>query len=178
MDKRKEANQRVKGAITDALFSLMQEQPLDRITITDVIRRAGVARISFYRNYTSKEDVLVTLVRDVLDEYRTEADYDLADYTSRANVVHAFRCFQQYKSYALNLYHSGFCAMLLEELNRFHVEIAGNMPARSPKRYQLYAFIGALLNTAIVWLEEEAPAPVETVAEVLLSDWRDSGPQA
>ena len=172
MDNRKEANLRVKSAITDALFSLMQERALDRITITDVIRRAGVARVSFYRNYTSKEDVLVTLVRDVLEAYRCEADYDLADYTSWANVVHAFRCFEQYKSYALNLYQSGFGTMLLEELNRFHVEIAGNMPARSPQRYQLYAFIGALFNTAIVWLQEDAPDPVETVTAVLLNDWK------
>ena len=172
MDKRKAASLRVKSAITDALFALMQERPLDRITITDVIRRAEVARVSFYRNYASKEDVLVTLVRDVLETYRAEADYDLTDYTSRRNVVRAFRYFERYRDYALNLYHSGFGAMLLEELNRFHVEIAGVMPAASPKRYQLYAFIGALLNTAIVWLQEDAPAPVETVAEELLCDWR------
>ena len=171
MDKRKEANLRVKGAITDALFALLQEQPLDRITITDLIRRAGVARVSFYRNYASKEDVLVTLVRDVLDEYRRSADYDLSDYTSRVNVVRAFNCFLRYRSYAINLYHSGFGAMLLEELNRFHVEIAGSMPASSPRRYRLYAFIGALFNTAIVWLQEDAPCSVETIADVFLEDW-------
>ena len=171
MDKRKAANLRVKGAITDALFGLMQERPLDRITITDVIHRADVARVSFYRNYSSKEDVLVTLVRDVLDEYRRSATYDLSDYTSRTNVRRAFEYFARYRRYALNLYHSGFGTMLLEELNRFHVEIAGNMPATSPQRYLLYAFIGALFNTAIVWLEEPSPCDVHTVTEVLLNGW-------
>ena len=50
MDKRKEANQRVKKSITDALFSLMQEKKLSDIRITELIERAGVARASFYRN--------------------------------------------------------------------------------------------------------------------------------
>ena len=174
MNKRKEAHLRVKSAITDALFSLMREQSLDRIAISDIIRRAEVARVSFYRNYASKEDVLVTLVRDVLDEYRQSADYNLADYTSRANVTRAFRYFRRYRDYALNLYHSGFGPMLLEELNRFHAEIAGSMPAASPERYLLYAFIGALFNTAIVWLEEEAPCDVDTISDVLLDGWKQA----
>lgn len=172
MDKRREANLRVKSAITDALFAMMEEFPLDRITISDVIRRAGVARVSFYRNYTSKEDVLVRLVRDVLDEYRRSATYDLHDYLSRENITRAFRYFQHYRSYALNLYHSGFGTMLLEELSRFHLEIAGGAPAASPEHYLQYAFIGALFNTAIVWLEEETPSDVETVAEALLKELR------
>ena len=68
MDKREEANLRVKQNITAALFSLIQENSLTEIHVTEIIQKAGVARASFYRNYCSKEDVLVTLIRDVLEE--------------------------------------------------------------------------------------------------------------
>ena len=66
MDKRKEANIRVKSNITKALFRLMHEKSFSDISITELIRDAGVARVSFYRNYDSKEDVLVTLIEDIL----------------------------------------------------------------------------------------------------------------
>lgn len=54
MDKRKEANIRVKSSIVDALFMLMKRKPISEITVTEIIKKAGVARVSFYRNYTSK----------------------------------------------------------------------------------------------------------------------------
>ena len=168
MDKRKEANLKVRRAITDALFSLMKESELSRISIAEIIRKASVARVSFYRNYDSKEDVLTGFVRDILDEFRDTADYPLSDYMSLCHIDRSLQYFDWYRNYVLNLHHSGYCSMLLDELNQFHAMIAGDMAASSDKRYQIYIFIGALYNTAIIWLSEEHPKPREVVAQVLL----------
>lgn len=168
MDKRKEANARVKMAITNALFDLLTKKPIAEVTITEIIQKADVARASFYRNYQSKEDVMVTLVRDILERYRKTADYDLSVYYSYQNVSRAFFYFREYKQYVLNIYDSGFGTMLLEELNQFHESIAGTMPARSLEKYDLYLFIGALYNTAIIWLKEERPASIEDISNILL----------
>ena len=70
MDKRKEANIRVKTNITEALFALMHEKSFSDITVTELIRKAGVARASYYRNYDSMEDVLITLVEYVLNSFQ------------------------------------------------------------------------------------------------------------
>ncbi|MBQ7432820.1 MAG: TetR/AcrR family transcriptional regulator [Lachnospiraceae bacterium] len=177
MDKRKEANLRVKKTITDSLFELMQHNTLDTITITDIIQKAHVARVSFYRNYTSKEDVLVTLVRDILDDYRDTADYDLSAYTSRENMERTFQYFYKYRSYVCNLYRSGYGTMLLEELNQFHESIAGEMPANSAEKYLLYLYMGAIYNTAIVWISEEHPAPLEDMIDTIYHRlaWLESG---
>ena len=80
MDKRKEANIRVKSNITKALFRLMHEKSFSDISITELIRDAGVARVSFYRNYDSKEDVLVTLIEDILEQFRDTIDSNDTDY--------------------------------------------------------------------------------------------------
>ena len=168
MDKRKEANKRVKTSITNALFSLMHIKSLSNITITEIIKKANVARVSFYRNYTSKEDVLVTLVKDVLDDFRNTADYDLSLYYKKKHVIRCFEYFKRYKQYILDLYNSGFGSMFLEELNVFHESIAGTMPAGSPKRYEIYIYIGALYNTGITWLMEDQPASIEEVADIMI----------
>ncbi len=38
-------------AIYDAFFLLLKEKDLDKITVTDVIKRAGVVRTTFYNHY-------------------------------------------------------------------------------------------------------------------------------
>lgn len=120
MDKRKAENLRVKQSITNALFALMREKSLSDVQITELVGRAGVARASFYRNYDSKEDVLITLVRDVLERFRGEIS--------------------------------------------FHESIEGTMASSSIQRYQLYAYIGALLNTGQVWLSGDARTSPEDMA--------------
>lgn len=45
-------------SIETALLQLMQEHNLKEISVTQIVKRAGVSRGAFYRNYDTKEDVL------------------------------------------------------------------------------------------------------------------------
>lgn len=45
-------------AVENALLELMQEKPLDTISISELSERADINRKTFYNNYTSIEDVL------------------------------------------------------------------------------------------------------------------------
>ena len=53
-----ESNRFTKECICTALILLMNEQDFEKITISSIIKRAGVSRGAFYRNYSSKEDIL------------------------------------------------------------------------------------------------------------------------
>ncbi len=44
--------------ITDALFELLKTKELAQITITELIKKAGVCRASFYRHFYLTEDVV------------------------------------------------------------------------------------------------------------------------
>ena len=99
MDKRKERNRIVRTAITDAVFELMKQKQLDDITVTEIIQKAQVARISFYRNYESKEAVLAGLVEDALEDFKATADYDLSDCYSVRHISRSLEYFIKYKDY-------------------------------------------------------------------------------
>lgn len=64
----------------------------------------------------------------------------------------------------LDLYHFGYGSILLEKLNQFHEEVAGNMPNRSIERYELYMYMGALFNTAIKWIQNGTGESEEDIA--------------
>jgi AcrR family transcriptional regulator len=49
----------IRECITEALLRLMKKKPFTQITVSEITLLAGVARVSFYRNYESKEDILV-----------------------------------------------------------------------------------------------------------------------
>lgn len=169
MDKRKEANLRVKERITNTLFALMREKSLGDVTITELVEGAGVARASFYRNYTSKEDVLITLIRDILEQFRAECDLTQGSFYTEQNARLSFQYFKKYQKYVLDLYRSGFASALLEELNHFHESIEGTMPSSAIERYQMYLYIGALFNTAVVWLSEDGKTDPEEIAQFFFS---------
>jgi len=57
---------RSKEAIHEALISLMLEKNYNKITITDITTRAGLARPTFYLHYKTKEEVLSEIYTDTL----------------------------------------------------------------------------------------------------------------
>lgn len=53
--------------ITDALFDLLKVKELNKISILELIKKAGVCRSSFYRNYFYLEDVIRIYLDDVFE---------------------------------------------------------------------------------------------------------------
>ncbi len=45
--------------IYQALVELMDKKPYDQITVTDIVKKAGVSRMTFYRHYRDKDDILI-----------------------------------------------------------------------------------------------------------------------
>ena len=57
-----------KARLETALIRLMDEKPFPEITVTELAARAQVARVSFYRSFSSTADVLDTLCARLADE--------------------------------------------------------------------------------------------------------------
>lgn len=64
----------VRKQITDALFTLLQNQDLSSISILDLSEQAMVARASFYRNYENKEAVITDWIHEDLDDWAKKWD--------------------------------------------------------------------------------------------------------
>lgn len=166
MDKRKEANLRVKKSITTALLHLLQEKSISEITVSEIIAEAGVARASFYRNYATKESVITTLISDILEQFRQDIETDSENFYTYGNIHRSFEYFSRYREQVLDLYRFGYGSILLEMLNRFHEDIAGGMPCKSMERYQIYIYIGSLYNTAMMWLQDGQKDDIDEVSDM------------
>lgn len=61
---------RAREYITEALLQLMNKKNYENITITDIAERAGVTRITFYRNFNTKDDIVKQYVQNIFNEYK------------------------------------------------------------------------------------------------------------
>ena len=128
MNKRQEANMRVKARITAALLTLLNEKSISDITVTEIISEAGVARASFYRNYSSKESVITTLITDVLEQFRAEVQYDGDNYYTYDNMRRSFEFFSRYEKQILDLHRFGYGSSFWKSLTSFMRKLPGICP--------------------------------------------------
>jgi AcrR family transcriptional regulator len=71
--------ERTKSWIFEAVMHLMNEKPYDKITVSDITEKAGIARTTFYRNYTDKDEIIFeylnkTHYMDILIEKQDNKD--------------------------------------------------------------------------------------------------------
>lgn len=152
-DKRYEANRQVKIKIGRALIKLMEEKPFSDITVTDIVKTAGVARASYYRNFDSKEEVLVKITDDIMSDYHRKASELGEDFFSYDSILLIFRYFRSYKKFILCVFKSGLAYIYLDMFDRELENRMGDMPFNDIRRYNVYFYSGALYNVFLKWLE-------------------------
>lgn len=59
-----------------ALLSLLEKKPLEKITVRELCAKAGVNRTTFYNHYSQPADILYELVRQYVDTLPISADED------------------------------------------------------------------------------------------------------
>ena len=149
-------------AITLALVELMQEKELDKITITELVRRAGVGRSSFYRHFSSKDDVLLHYI-DMLfgspNRYDPESDAKVSDY-----LLARFRTVKENREFFEALERNDRLQLLYQQLA---VNIQINMETFHIKRstYQPIFFTSAETGVLIEWIRKGFPESEEELTQ-------------
>ena len=61
-----ESNQITRESLEISLMQLLEKKELKKITISELVERAGVTRAAFYRNYSSKEQILEEIFKNTV----------------------------------------------------------------------------------------------------------------
>jgi len=155
-----QSNVLVKECIVTALLKLIYTKPLSAITISELCEKAGVSRMSFYRNYESKEEIFKKRLEEIFEEYRTDsgtkhiihsdADKARGIFYDEEHMTHYLEYLLKYKEFMKGLVYCGFGNIFLEMINDYMCDLWGY----APDKYTLYAFSGALYNTFNLWSQQ------------------------
>lgn len=162
-------NQITRERIVSALLELIREKPLSTITITELTRRAGVSRMAFYRNFSTKEGVFSSHLKDILQKYQEE-DQNLqlqGIYYDHPHIIHCFEYWYQYRDFFDGLIYCGFGNIFLEYLTRYIIWKWKNTCQNASQYYRLSAFAGALYNVYFSWAYNGYQETPQQLADIL-----------
>jgi AcrR family transcriptional regulator len=162
----KESNKITKECIESALILLMEEKEYNNVTISEIVKRAGVSRTAYYRNYESKEDVLKNLlynliidVTDAMDSFTYSTEKELywktLFITSKAHAK-PFRI----------LLKAGFGNTILEEITKHMVSNAKTEDVKD--KYDMIFWSGAIYNILVGWIQTGMIETEEQMVEICL----------
>lgn len=149
--------------ITEALLILLRDKEYKDISITEICKKAGVTRMSFYRNFESKEDILFKKVRNVTDSFVKESDISYKSDTVSSYFVKLFTHMQQQKELCAALNKAGLIYMVKDEFDRVFLNTYKN----DYDEYKSLFLAGGIYNVFLFWLINDCRDDPETLAQRL-----------
>ena len=164
-------------ALAAAAVSLLEERPLDKITVRDITDRCGLTRKTFYYHFQDIYDLVEwTCIEDtekVLKENRT---YD----TWQEGFLAVFALAKKDKVFIDNIYRSVSLEMLEQYLYRLVYPLLKNVVDEKSKGFPVrdedkeyiahfykYAFVGVLLDWVRHDMSESPESIVEKVSRIV-----------
>jgi AcrR family transcriptional regulator len=149
--------------ITDALLLLMEKKPYHDISVTELCERAGVTRMSFYRNFESKEDILRKWLAGVTDRFVVESGISYKDDAPHDYFVTLFTHLARYQKICSALYEARLMYLLKDEFDRVFLAIHGS----EYDDYKSYFHAGGIYNVFLLWLMRGCVETPEELADKL-----------
>lgn len=105
-------NTYVRKQLLIALLELLKTKKLDDISINELVDKAGVGRVSFYRNYANKKDILIQEEKRLFEAWKT--DYDKRNVNDSLNFTEELPNFYKANStFYLGLYDAGLSDIVM-----------------------------------------------------------------
>lgn len=155
--------------LQEALLQMMGRKPFQDITVTDVAERAGVSRLTFYRNFSSKEEVLTSYFDDLFARYLD----DLGRSDAASLQAALCQCLEYWRSHAAVtrlLVRDGLEALIHRPFEHYLDQVIARVePPISLSRTQKRFVVGGLFFVMLDWLDGDVGRAVSDVADQILS---------
>jgi len=167
-------NNVVKDSLTEALLLLMETTEYSQITITNIAKKAGVSRMAYYRNFDTKEEILIYYFdRSCHDLYiNTHVSTHLP--LIHRTVQHIYTLFIEKKAVISALKKANLTSILLDYFDK--IVITGSkiilkqnnkviLPPES--MYHNFFISGALYNFFMKWFDSGMNESYEEIMEIV-----------
>lgn len=140
--------------IAEALIELLNEKPLSSISVSEITEKAGVSRMTYYRNFESKEDILEKYIGRILEDYHREvyAHAKHASYIRYENVLLGFEYFRRYEDLAKCLMSNNLGWYIRDAVIRSELGLSLVSENDKESRYVFIAYANTLFGIMTEWV--------------------------
>jgi len=161
----------LKKCLRDSYFSLLKNKNTENISISEIVKLAGLSRMSFYRYYKTKDDIVRQYIEDTFQEFMEELKNNpVKDLQVPATLL--FSYFRSNKTRIKILIEQGLFHLFFESFSHFLQEsnlVINSKPNISEESLQYYYQYtsGGILNLIEGWMSGEMEESDEEMALVL-----------
>lgn len=154
--------------ILKSFEKLMETHNYDDISVCDIADKAGVSRMSFYRNFKSKEDLVLQFLEEIAIELKANVEHQ--DTINQFSV--AKQCFEIFKTYS-KVFSSLLCSPISKTLGTAITQrLSENVPhdyiSKASKYIPTYYF-GAITHVLIQWMRDGMKESTDDMARLICS---------
>ncbi len=153
----------------EALLQLMHTKDYNDIRITDITARAGVSRMAYYRNYRSKDHILMDYMCSIIKEYAAELEGPefFTNFQTYEHILRSLKYLEKYKDYVLCLKKANRAEIVLYGLDLYMLHVTEPLEKSNLAKYELYYYSGALYNIFMHWIEDDMQEDITVIASII-----------
>ncbi len=166
-----EQKYRVADLLADALLDLMREKLYQDISVTDVVTKANVARVSFYRNFESTNDILYYIISKAVSDFSSSIRPVLINNDTRKIRDLLFHLIYKMKSerYHIDDIFPANLSVLLSGIEDTIGIFENELPFDNiTEKYRISARTGLICNVLRAWLNSNMQDSPEVIVDYLV----------
>lgn len=159
-----ELNNITRESLITAVILLMETMPYEKITITDICKKAGVSRNAFYRNYPKKDAIIRYYLFKITEDYRKKLREKSNTITAYSFFYHLLVHMSQHKELIYKILSADLQYILIDTIFLAFRDCFRN----EKNNYKECHFAGSFYTTCIYWLFNDSKRKPEEVTELIL----------
>lgn len=163
------------AAVRKSLIDLMGEQKFEDITISMLCKNAGISRKTFYMHYSSLEDVITDIGKDIYnqvsDRFKSRgSEYGMRDVLNDINEIISNNL-DSYSKMATSESHHEFHIALEIAFQRIVADVCRNSYGLTSPNLEYYStfFASGIISVYGRWFRNHEKQPKEKLEQILYS---------
>lgn len=161
--------ERTKSNISLALYALLLRKPYEEITIAEICKKAGVSRVSFYRYYDQKDDILIQFSDERFAEFFDNLSM-LEAMTFEDLVIEIFKFLKKNSRQLAILRYAKKEQILMEQFYSycrylFSSNLTGELVNDKENPLRIPFVVGGIFQVIMRWLDEGMISTPEEIAK-------------
>lgn len=156
-----------RSCIVTALFTLLKTKNFEDITISEIVNKAGVSRMGFYRNYESKENIIEQyILENFIDTINELQDNGKLDFSVKKLITTTLLNFQKHADEIKLLLDKKLNALLYFCYEKCFYYLYKTTHPTQTELYSTRMFIGEIYNLEMAWIETGMKETPEQLAKM------------
>ncbi len=143
---------------TDCLINsfliLLKEKKYEELSVSELCKKAGISRMTFYRTYHSKEEVFYRYIDRLVEDYKIEITHDkgFASYIRLEYIELIFAYFRKYSEVVKCMVENHIDDYLRKKFIRTELNLTLDSDVDNNSRYTAIAYANALYGLLTDWI--------------------------